>query len=94
MSSLTVEKKKSLFDEPNQTEVTKKEFVKILGQAITSGGELSWLTTATKSFEWADINSDVKKFLKNLERFKFEIADVGVFNPKTKKTKYSAYKIL
>lgn len=94
MRNITVSKVKSIFDEPKTIQLTKKEFLKKLKTLTESGGEISWLTTDTKSFEWADINTNVKKFLKELERFKFEVVDVGIFYPKRKKTLYTAYKII
>lgn len=94
MRNITVNKVKSIFDEPKTIELTKKEVLKKLKTITESGGEISWLTTDTKSFEWADINTNVKKFLKELERFKFEVAHIGIFYPKRKKTLYTVYKII
>lgn len=94
MSTITISKIKSIFNEPKTIELTKKEVLKKLKTITESGGEISWLTTDTKSFEWADINTNVKKFLKELERFKFEVVDIGIFYPKRKKTLYTTYKII
>lgn len=94
MKNIVISTPKSIFDKPETTNLTKREFLKKLKIITESGGEISWLTTDTKSFEWADINTNVKKFLKELERFKFELVDVGVFYPKRKTTLYTAYKII
>jgi|GEM_PF-4456158 len=94
MSELLIKKGESIFDEPELIKISKDDFLHNLKSVISSGGEISWLTTDTKSFDWAEINSDTKKFLKDLERFKFETVSVGIFYSKTKKTEYTSYKII
>ncbi len=94
MSNLAVNKTKSIFDEPETIKLTKKKFLKELKTITKRGGEISSFTTNTKSFEWADINTNVKKFFEKLEKFKFELVYVGVFYPKRKKTLYTVYTII
>lgn len=85
---------KTLFSEPKTIANTKKEFLNTLKQIIEKGGEISWFTTENRSFEWPEINTNPKKFLKELSTsIDFKIVDIGVFYPKTKKTQYTSYEI-
>ena len=52
------------------------------------------LSTNNRSFEWVEINANIKEFLKYLERILvYKMVDVGIFYPKTKETIYNSYKI-
>ena|SRR2546425_6173526 len=93
MSKMLVKDTKSIFDAPKPQEITKQEFTKKLQSIIAKGGELSWLTTDTHSFEWAEINHDTKNFLKRLSSLNFRMAGIGEFYPLTKQTKYSSFAI-
>jgi len=73
-------------------EVKKTAFLKQL-EEIQQKDEISWLITNKRSFGWSEINQEKPKFVKELQSTKFETACVGVFNPNTKETKYSSYKI-
>lgn len=94
MSGILIKKTESIFDEPNLVKMSKTNFVNNLKTIVDNGGEISWLTTDTKSFDWAAINSDVKKFLNELMKIRFETVSVGIFHPKTKKTEYTSYQIV
>jgi hypothetical protein len=89
-----IKKRKSIFDEPELMSISKTEFLNKLKNIVGSGGEISWLTTDTKSFDWAEINADTKRFLRDLKKFKFETVSICVFYPKTKRTEYTSYKII
>ena len=60
---------------------------------IKRGWEISWFTTNNKSFAWEDINSNIRKFLKSIKTLDFERADIGFFNPITKRTVYECYEL-
>jgi len=90
---MLVNNTKSIFDAPALKEISKKDFLKKLKAIIETGGELSWFTTDVESFEWADINSNIKKFLKELLSLEFQSVGIGIFYPKSKKTQYASFKI-
>jgi len=90
---MLVNNTKSIFDVPVPQEIIKKEFLKKLKAIVESGGEISWFTTDVQSFEWADINSDIKNFLKEVSLLEFGKAGIGIFYPKTKRTKYESFNI-
>ena len=83
-----------LFEEPKIQTVSKIDFVNHVKTAIEKGGEISWLSTDSRSFEWAEINTNITEFLKYLEKtLVYKMVDVGIFHPKTKETIYNSYKI-
>lgn len=94
MDEILVKKAESIFDEPESVTINKFDFVNHLKNIVDTGGEISWLTTDTKSFDWAEINSDIKRFLNDLVRFHFKTASVGIFYSKAKKTEYAAYRLI
>jgi len=73
-------------------QMTKQEFLNFV-KKTQRRGEISWLTTDKYSFEWHEINSDKKQFLKDLSRLKFKKAHVGVFYRESKDTEYISFKI-
>ena len=82
------------FEKSQIKTISKTDFVNRVKAAIEQGGEISWLSTDSHSFEWAEINTNTKKFLKNLEiTLDNKIVDIGMFYPKTKETIYNSYKI-
>ena len=82
------------FGKSQITTISKTDFLINIKTAIEKGGEISWFSTDSHSFEWAEINTNTKKFLKNLERtLDNKIVDVGMFYPETKETTYNSYKI-
>ena len=91
---MLVKNTKSIFDVPIQEEITKNDFLKKLKTIIESGVELSWFTTDVKSFEWADINRNIKNFSKELSILEFGKAGIGIFYPATKRTKYASFNII
>lgn len=89
-----IKNESSLFEEPKIQTISKIDFVNNVKTAIEKGGEISWLSTDSRSFEWAEINANPKKFLKDLERtLVCKMVDIGMFYPKTKETIYNSYKI-
>lgn len=75
--------------EPKQ--VRKENFLEYLRNVIRKG-EISWLITDTKSFEWAEINFDKKKFLEHLSSLRFTRAFVGVFYPENTRMEYASFR--
>jgi len=72
--------------------VKKKELVSQL-KKLPKNTEVSWLITDKRSYGWSEINQQKQKFIKELSSTNFKAACVGTFNTKTKKTKYSSYKV-
>ena len=94
MSSELISQEQALFAEPEIEAISKTEFVKKLKAIVGNGGEISWLSTEARSFEWAEINTDVKKFLKESEMIlDIRMVDVGISYPESKETEYSSCKI-
>lgn len=93
MSKVLVNNTKSIFDAPTPQSITKKELVKKLKSIIADGGELSWFTTNKQSFEWAEVNENVKQFVEKLPSLDFNTVGIAVFYPRTKKTTYASFKI-
>lgn len=90
---MLVNNTKSIFDAPKLQEISKQEFLKILKSIIDEGGEISWFTTDKHSFEWSEINDNVKKFLQKISSLEFNMAGIAVFYSKTKQMKYSSFAI-
>lgn len=84
------QKSKFLITKP--TTMKKEEFVSHL-KNIQKIKEISWLITNSRSFEWAEINRHKQEFIKELKITSFNSACVGVFDPKSKDTKYSSFKV-
>jgi hypothetical protein len=74
------------------TSLTKERFVKFLKRAL-SDGEVSWITTDKRTYDWADINLNRKAFLKKLSQAHFTRAFVGVFYSKEKRTDYLSFEV-
>ncbi len=60
-------------------------------QKLRDEGEISWLITDSRSFEWSEINLKGTDFLKKLASLNFKQASVGVFYPRSKQMKYSSF---
>lgn len=92
--SKMLSEEQSLFAEPQIKTISKSDFVNYLKAIVEKGGEISWLSTESRSFEWSEINENPKKFLKDLEMtLDYKMVDIGIFYPKSKETEYSSYKI-
>ena len=90
---MLVNNTKSIFDTPKLQEITKLDFLKMLKSAINEGGEISWFTTDKHSFEWSEINEDVKKFIQKIQNLEFKTVGIAVFYPKTKQMQYHSFAI-
>ncbi len=90
---MLVNNTKSIFDAPKLQEITKPDFLKTLKSIVDQGGEISWFTTDKNSFEWSEINENIKKFMQKMTTLEFKTAGIAVFYPKTKKTLYSSFRI-
>lgn len=59
-----------------------------------ANGEVSWLITDTKSFEWPEISMNRGAFLRRMDSMKFKEAYVGVYYPQTKQISYSSFMLV
>ena len=91
---MLVNNTRSIFDVPKLQEITKTNFLKILKSAIDQGGEISWFTTDKTSFEWSEINENVRKFLQKIQTLDFKTVGIAIFYPKTKQMQYNSFAIV
>lgn len=68
----------------------KRDFINHV-TTVMKKGEISWLATDTRSFEWTEINLDKKKFLNELTSLSFKMAHIGIFYPEDKRTEYELF---
>ncbi|MDE2589553.1 MAG: hypothetical protein KGL95_07805 [Patescibacteria group bacterium] len=90
---MKVNNTRSIFDAPRLEDITKADFLKFLKSIVKSGGEISWFTTDKQSFDWSDINENVKRFLLKIESLEFKTVGIAVFYPKTKQMQYHSFAI-
>lgn len=91
---MLVNNTRSIFDAPKLQEITKIDFLKFIKSELSDGGEISWFTTDKTSFEWSEINVNVRKFLQKMQTLEFNTVGIAIFYSKTKKTVHSSFKII
>jgi len=89
---MQAQKQNPIFQKNEPKKVSKQDLIGYLRTA-QKNGEISWLITDTKSFEWSEINSDKKKFLSEITSLKFKKAHVGIFYSTTKNTEYASFEL-
>lgn len=84
-------KQLGIFDKESQL-IARQDFIRRIGKLLAES-EVSWFITDSRSFEWADINLNKKKFLNDVSSLKFKKAFVGVFDRNSKQTEYLSFKL-
>ena len=82
-----------MFDAAEPKEVSRAELVGFVSRALEDG-EVSWVTTDSRSFGWEDVNMNRKAFLRSLKHLHFGMVFIGVFYPGEKRTEYSSFKVV